>query len=261
MADNKATTEQTTQHKFPTEIVDLPSGGKAYPKDSPLATGKLEIKYMTAKEEDILTSQNLIKKGLVIDKLLDALIMTPGIKCDDLILGDKNAIMVAARILAYGPEYTVKLNHPRTDMPYEHTFDLTACPFKDLPEDVDYSNNQFDVELPISKKKVKCKLLTGKEEKAIEAELEAMKKISSATDKLLTTRLKHAIIEADGKSERGYINEFVDNMLARDSMTLRSELRRIAPDIILKQEVKIEGETVKVDIPMTVNFFWPDYEG
>ena len=93
------------ENKFPTEVVDLPSVGKLYPKDSPLSDGKIEIKYMTAKEEDILTSQNLIQKRLVIEKLLDSLIITKGIKCDDLVLGDKNAVMVAARILAYGPEY------------------------------------------------------------------------------------------------------------------------------------------------------------
>ena len=92
------------EQKFPSEVIDLPSGGKLYGEDSPLKDGKIEIKYMTAKEEDILTSQNLIKKGVVIDKLIDALILTEGIKGSDLILGDKNAVMVAARVLAYGPE-------------------------------------------------------------------------------------------------------------------------------------------------------------
>ena len=89
------------ESKYPTETIDLPSGGKLYPQDSPLSSGKIEIKYMTAKEEDILTSANLIKKGVVIDRLLDSIIVTEGVGIDDLILGDKNAIMVAARILAY----------------------------------------------------------------------------------------------------------------------------------------------------------------
>ena len=105
MADNK---------QYHSEVIDLPSLGKVYPKDSPISNGKIEIKYMTAKEEDILTSQNLIKKGLVIDKLLDSLIITEGIKCDDLVLGDKNAVMVAARILAYGPEYDAEVINPNT---------------------------------------------------------------------------------------------------------------------------------------------------
>ena len=101
-----------SEHKFPTEIIDLPSNGKVYPKDSPLAEGKLELKYMTTREEDILMSENLIKKGVVIDKLLDSLIVTKGVSQETLILGDKNAVLVAARILAYGPEYTVEVTNP-----------------------------------------------------------------------------------------------------------------------------------------------------
>ena len=120
------------EHKFPTEVIDLPSLGKVYPKDSPLSDGKIELKYMTAKEEDILTSQNLIKKGVVITKLLDSLILTEGVKCDDLVLGDKNAVMVAARILAYGPEYTCQVVNPNTNETKNHTFNLTDCPFNNL---------------------------------------------------------------------------------------------------------------------------------
>jgi len=93
--------------KFPTEVVDLPSQGLLYPKDSPLSSGTIEIKYMTAREEDILTSANLIKKGIVIDKLLEALIIDKSIKLDDMLLGDKNAILIASRILAYGKDYEV----------------------------------------------------------------------------------------------------------------------------------------------------------
>ena len=102
------------EHKFPSEVIDLPSEGKLYPKGHPLKDGKIEIKYMTAKEEDILTSQNLIKKGVVIDRLLDSLILTNGVKTDDMVLGDKNAVMVAARILAYGPEYECQVTNPNT---------------------------------------------------------------------------------------------------------------------------------------------------
>ena len=122
--------------KFPSEVIDLPSEGRLYPKDSPLREGKIEIKYMTAKEEDILTSQNLIKKGLVIDKLLNSLILTEGISTDDLLIGDKNAVMVAARILAYGKEYLCSVQHPQTGEKVDHTFDLTECPFVKIPEEV-----------------------------------------------------------------------------------------------------------------------------
>ena len=114
---------------------------------------------MTAKEEDILTSQNLIKKGIVIQKLLDSLIVTEGISVSDLIIGDKNAVMVASRILAYGPEYTVQVTNPNTGNEFEHTFDLTSCEFKNISDDI--NGNEFEVELPYSKVKVKFKLLTG----------------------------------------------------------------------------------------------------
>ena len=141
-----------SEHKFPTEVIDLPSQGKVYPKDSPLSDGKIELKYMTTREEDILMSQNLIKKGFVIDKLIDSLIVTKGVKQDDLILGDKNAVLIAARILAYGPEYTVKIPNPNNiDEQIEHTFDLAKCEFKEVVEGLDYSKNSFEYTTEIGK--------------------------------------------------------------------------------------------------------------
>ena len=246
------------KQKFPTEIIDLPSGGKIYGKDSPLHDGKIEIKYMTAKEEDILTSQNLIKKGTVIDTLLNSLIVTPNINCDDLILGDKNAVMVASRILAYGPDYTVKVTSPTTGELIEHTFDLSQCPFKELPEDVKYDTNSFEVSLPISKNKIKFKILSGRDENAIAEELKSIAKLNRKVSPELTTRLKHSIIEVDGEEDKATISSFVDTMLSRDSFYLRTKISEIAPDIDMKQEVDMEGESVMVDVPMTVTFFWPD---
>ncbi len=152
-----------SENKFPTEIIDLPSEGRLYPKEHPLSEGKIEIKYMTAKEEDILTSQNLIKKGLAIDTLLQSLIVDKDIHLDDLILGDKNAVMVAARILAYGPEYTCEVTNPNTGETIEYTFNLADCPFKKLPEDV--KENKFEIDITNIKKKINFKLLTGKDEK------------------------------------------------------------------------------------------------
>ena len=160
-------------NKFPSEMIDLPSEGRLYPKGHPCSDGKIEIKYMTAKEEDILTSQNLISKGVVIDRLLDSLILTSGVKTDDMILGDKNAIMVAARILAYGPEYECQVTNPNNGETINHTFNLADCPFKKLPKDI--TENLFEITLPISKKKIKFSLLTGKEERLIETDLKASK--------------------------------------------------------------------------------------
>ena len=247
MADNK---------QYHSEVIDLPSLGKVYPKDSPISNGKIEIKYMTAREEDILTSQNLIKKGLVIDKLLDSLIITEGIKCDDLVLGDKNAVMVAARVLAYGAEYECEIENPNTGKTFSHVFNLADCPFKKLPDDI--NDNKFEMELPVSKAKVSFKLITGKEEKLIEAELKGIKKTGVQVSPELTTRLKYTITSVNGDGDKGVINQFVQNMLSRDSLELRKYINNISPDIELVQEIELEGDTVKVDIPMTVNFFWPN---
>ena len=243
-------------YKFPTEVIDLPSGGKLYPQDSPLRDGKITIKYMTAKEEDILTSQNLIKKGLVIEKLIDALIVTEGIKYQDLIVGDKNAVMIAARILAYGPEYPTELINPNTGDKITHTFNLADCPFKKLPEDV--TENKFNIKLPVSKADITFKLLTGREENLIEEEIKAIQKVNPQVVPELTTRLKHVITSVNGDTEKQTISSFVDNMLSRDSLHLRQEMKKNAPDIELQQTIEIEGEEVMVDIPMTTNFFWPD---
>jgi len=104
MADN--------QYGFPTEVLSLPSKGLLYPKDSPLSKGTIDVKYMTAKEEDILTSQNLIEQGVVIDRLLESVIVTPNVKLGDLLIGDKNAIMIGTRILGYGKDYPITIIEP-----------------------------------------------------------------------------------------------------------------------------------------------------
>ena len=241
--------------QYHSEMIDLPSEGRIYSKESALSSGKIEIKYMTAKEEDILTSQNLIKKGVVIDRLLDSLILTKGVKSADLILGDKNAVMVAARVLAYGPEYTVDINNPNTNEKIQYNFNLADCPFKKLPEDID--SNDFEIELPVSKQTIKFKLLTGKEEAKIEEELIRLTKLGSQVSPELTTRLRHTITAVDGDSSAVVINKFVEGMLSRDSLALRNKIQEISPDIELKQEIEMGGEMVEVDIPLTIEFFWP----
>ena len=244
-----------TEQKFPSEIIDLPSEGRLYSEGHPCKDGKIEIKYMTAKEEDILTSQNLIRKGVVIDRVLDSLILTNGVKVDDLIIGDKNAVMVAARVLAYGPEYPCEITNPNNGEKVQYTFNLADCPFKKLPKDV--TENSFETTLPISKKKIKFVILTGKEEGLIDKDLKASKKIGAVSPEL-TTRLRYVIKEVDGDSSQSVINDIAVNMLARDSMFLREQMLKVAPDIELSQEIDIEGESVKVNIPMTVGFFWPE---
>tara|TARA_Y100001963_G_scaffold38257_1_gene53413 strand:+ start:114 stop:860 length:747 start_codon:yes stop_codon:yes gene_type:complete len=243
------------EQKFPSEEIDLPSGGKLYPKDSPLSSGKITIKYMTAREEDILTSQNLIKKGIVLDQLMNSVILTEGVNVDDLLIGDKNAIMIAIRILAYGPEYTVEMTNPDDGQRFTHTFDLADLPYRKIPSDVKLDTNNFKFKLPLSKHEVVFKLLNGRDEKAIASELESLAKLNTSKD--ITTRLKYSIISIDGKDDTAFVNAYVENILARDSLALRNEMVRVSPDIEMVQEIDIDGERREVSIPLDINFFWP----
>ena len=212
---------------------------------------------MTAREEDILTSQNLIKKGLVIDQLLNSLILTPGITVDDLYIGDKNAVMVAARILAYGPEYNVQIMDPDgSDSVEDHVFNLSQLEYKKFPDELDIKENKFYMKLPVSETEIEFKLLFGKDDSEINKELESLQKLNESRD--ITTRLRHMITAVAGDSSKDVINNFVNGMLARDSLAFRNYWTEIGPDIILEQDVHTKGgEVVMVDIPMTTNFFWP----
>ena len=256
---------QTAPRKsnFPTEIVPLPSRGLIYPEDHPLASGVIEMKYMTAKEEDILTSQNLIKQGVVLDKLFESLIVTP-IKYDDLYVGDKNAIMVAARVLGYGKDYVVEIDDPFSPGTKQKvTIDLTQIEHKE----VDYSlleqrKNEFDFELPQSKRVVTFRLVTHGLDKDIQAEVKSMTKqiTRSGIDRELTTRLKNVITAVDGERGRATINNFVDNELfAMDSRALRAHIKEISPDVDMTFTFISDatGEAKEIDIPMDVSFFWP----
>tara|TARA_B100000579_G_scaffold421809_1_gene423064 strand:- start:1895 stop:2698 length:804 start_codon:yes stop_codon:yes gene_type:complete len=254
--DIKQDVQNVNQISYHTETVDLPSGGKTYPEDSPLAKGVVEVKYMTTKEEDILTSQNLIKQGTVIDKLLESLIVTPGVKVNDLLMGDKNGLLVASRVLAYGAEYTVNAQHPNTGETIEHTFNLTDCPYKDLPEDVDYTENEFEYKLPIGKNVIKFKIATGDDEDRINKTTKALQK-KLGRESGISARLKEIILSVDGDNNKLGINNFVDNMLARDALAFRREIQRITPDIIMEQDIEWEGDTISVVIPMDIEFFWP----
>ena len=241
--------------KFPTEVVDLPSQGLLYPKDSPLSSGQIEIKYMTAREEDILTSANLIKKGIVIDKLLEALIIDKSIKLDDMLLGDKNAILIASRILAYGKDYEVEIDGK------EVVVDLTTLKEKKLDEKIVVNGaNEFDFELPATKRKLTFKLLTQSDEKSMDKEIQGYKKIGDGIGYETTTRLKHQILSVDGDAKKASINSFVDNeFLSRDSRDFRAHVNSINPDVEMKSVYTDEdGNEKEFTVPMTVTFLWPD---
>ena len=252
------------QYGFPTEVLSLPSNGLLYPEDSPLRSGTIDVKYMTAKEEDILTSQNLITQGVVIERLLQSVIATPGVKLDDLLIGDKNALMVGTRVLGYGKDYNVVILDPDTNEEIDTTIDLSTLGHKKIDESLFENGNNFEFELPNSKRKIEFKLLTNKDEVEIESVLKSLEKAEKLTgvSTELTTRLKYQIQSIDGDKTQTNIDKFVDNeFLALDARAFRQYAQSIAPDVDLTVDYTTgNGNTIKVGVPLGIDFFWPAAE-
>ena len=240
-----------SEFKIPTEEVELPSKGIVYPEDNPLSSGKIEIRYMTAKEEDILTNQSYIKNGTVIDKLLKSLI-TSDVNYNDLIIGDKNALMVAARVLGYGKEYSFEFEGEKIEI------DLSEIGPKELDESQFIKGqNNFPLTLPATKTEITFKILTHKDEININRELEGLKKITKGNPPELSTRLKYIITSVGGDSEPKAIREYIDKyMLAQDSRALRKHIDEFQPDIDLTFFPPNINEPKP--IPINLQFFWPD---
>ena len=251
------------QYGFPTEVLSLPSKGLLYPEDSPLRSGTIDVKYMTAKEEDILTSTNLITQGKVIERLLESVIVTPNVKLDDLLVGDKNAVMMGTRILGYGSEYNVSINDPETNEDVELNIDLTTLKPKVVDEKLfESGENKFKFKLPNSKRKVEFKLLNGHDEKEIEKQLKDLEKVEKLTgvSSELTTRIKTQLVSVDENTDQKFIDNFVDNeFLALDTRAYRKYVASITPDIDLSFNYTTQGtgNEVKVDVPLGLEFFWP----
>ena len=239
------------EFKLPTEIVDLPSKGLLYPEDNPLSSGQIEMKYMTAKEEDILTNQSYIQNGTVIDKLLQSLIISK-INYNDLLIGDKNALLIASRILGYGKDYKFTANGK------QEVVDLTTLEDKVLDESLYQKGvNKFTFELPSTGTTIVFKLLTHGDEVKIQNEIKGLQKINPNNSPEATTRLKHMILSVDGEEERKDIRNFVDNyLLARDARAFREYVSKIQPDIDLT--FFPDGGREPINIPIGLNFFWPD---
>lgn len=248
------------QNEFPTEVIGLPSDGKCYPKDNPLSSGQLEIKYMTAREEEILSSQNLIKKGVVLDKLFETIIVTKGVNPDDILIGDKNAIMLATRILGYGPEYIVEMEDSDGEK-HKVSVDLSQIKTKEVDSTLLNENNLFTFTTPIGKNTIEFKLLTHGDEKAIDADVKSMKKLNKdGLSSELTTRYRYMIKSVDGKNDTKSIVDFINNkFLARDTKAFREYVKTIQPDVVMEFNYidPITGEEEVRSIPMGVGFFWP----
>jgi len=260
-------TEQPTQqavartYDFPVQIISLPSEGKCYAPSNPLSKGTLEIKYMTAKEEDILSSQNLIRKGVVLDKLFESVVVQPDVNPDDIVIGDKNAVFLATRVLGYGPDYEVEVTDPFSGEKQKVTIDLSEIQTKDIDLSILNAENRYELELPLSKTKITFKLLTHKDEKDINAELQSLERLSKNKDLAsdVSTRLKYMITSVNGDTDKGNINKFAKNMLAKDTRAFREYIKSISPDLDLKYDFtsEITGETEALDIPFGISFFYP----
>ena len=270
LAKQEYSKAQISEYKFPTELVELPSKGLLYPQDNPLSSGKVEMKYMTAKEEDILTTQSYIKDGSVLDRLFKSLIVGNGegvsIKYDDLVTGDKNAIMIAARILGYGKDYEVNIDDPFSNNKQTDVIDLTQFENKeyDGSNQVELYKNEFEFQLPHSNRIVTFMVMNERVEKRIKHQMDTIKKknrkLRDNTSRELTTRLKNMILSVDGDYDKKKIINFVDNELfAIDSKALRKHMSDVTPDINLTYEFVSEetGEGREMMMPMGITFFWP----
>lgn len=249
--------------EIPVELVPLPSNGKVFPTDHPLS-GKqaLEITAMTAREEDILTSRALIKKGTVITELLRSCLVDKRIRPEYMLSGDRNALMVAIRITGYGQEYNADIVCEECGETGSATFDLAQLPIKALEIDpVEPGTNVFEFQLPRTKMPVHFAFLTGNDEESLMADSERRKKkLRLKTDNFVTSRLEKGIVSVNGIEDRGKISHFIRKMPAMDSRALRKYIDEHEPGVEMKQWIKCEhcGEDQLVSMPIGASFFWPD---
>ena len=249
----------------PTDFVELPSQGKYYPENHPLhGQESIEIKQMTAKEEDILTSRTLLRKGIALDRVLQSVILNKNVNTDSMLVGDRNAIIVAMRIAGYGSEYITKVTCPVCQTTQEHAFHLHEVDVYRGEDAVDYDvqdngNGTFDVELPRTKVNVTFKLLTGQDEKRLLRAMENSRKRKSP-EKTITTQLKSMIVGVNGDNSQQAINYLIDNMPSMDSRHLRLVYRLTTPNVDLTQTFECAecGHEEDMEVPLTAEFFWPN---
>lgn len=250
--------------KFPTEIIPLPTKGFMYPESSILSSGDIEIKQMTAKEEDLLANQELIKKGKVLDKLMESLIVNKAININEILIPDKNAIFIAIRRFAYGDDYPVTITCPGCSAQNKVKINLAELSYRKFNFD-NYSKGQnvFTFKLPISGVVVTYKLLNQQDEQSIDSELAQIKKISKENTAEITTRLKYLISSIDGNPDRASIRKFIEERLtARDSLALRKHMKENNPDVDMTfnfvcSECSLER---RLDMPIGASFLWPDFD-
>jgi hypothetical protein len=262
----QTTNTQTDIFSFisPTEFVDLPSKGELYPETHPLyEVESLEIRHMTAKEEDILTSEALIKKGIALDRVLDSLIVEKSVKAADLLIGDKNAVLIAARITGFGPEYSVSITCPGCSMTQDTDIDLSEIENKASDEELEnvtqLANGNYELIFPhYEGLAVEVRLLSGRHEHALMKQREKRKKLK-LPDANITDQLCAILVRINEVTDPALLKKFAEQCPTRISRDIRSRYDRIAPDIDLSFEFSCEdcGHLEKVGMPLTAQFFWP----
>jgi len=258
---------QTFSYITPTELVDIPSKGLYYPPEHPLhMKDSIEIRHMTAKDEDTLTSRSLLKKGVAVDKMLNDIITDKSIKVENLLIGDKNALIIASRISGYGAEYETKVTCPSCNVPNQHSFDLNDHKMANpIPEEELQklginitSNKNFTLTLPVSKLSIEARFLNGMDERNIIQRSQDNQK-NNLPENAMTQQIKYFVISVNGETDRRKINQFIDNMPAKDSKYLRNVYKNINPNVSMEQQFTCSScdfqETMEV--PFTSDFFWP----
>ena len=248
----------------PTEFVDLPSRGRFYAVDHPFhAKETIEIRYMTAKDEDILTNQTLLRKGVALEKLLQNILSNNEVDPSTLLIGDRNAIIIAARSTGYGPVYATAVDCPGCGEKVTYDFNLnevriTTGEDVDDKEIVETDDGTFVVKLPLTKVDAEMRLLTGKDE--VETARSTQNKKDPIFDNILTSQLERVIVSLNGETDRNVINKFIELMPAYDSRYLREAHAAVTPAIDLAQAFECSScnHEQKMAVPFTVDFFWPN---
>lgn len=251
----------------PTDVVPIPSKGICYPVDHPFhGVDRVEIKSMTAKEEDILTSTALIKQGKAMSALIRSCLLNKTVDPDELLTGDRNALLMAIRITGYGPEYEVEVPCGSCGEAVKYTFDLRKIDVTGLPSDVspvEPGQNKFSFKLPVMKKEVIFKLQTGASSREVDQDQEAAKrKLGPAAETPVTTNLFYHIVSIGGETDRSKLRGIVNKLPAGDSRALRMYMDKISPGVEMHQEMKCPhcDAVTEADVPMTTEFFWPSAE-
>ena len=258
------TTTSVLEFVTPTDFVELPSAGRFYGSSHPLhGSSTVEIRYMTARDEDILTSQTLLRKGMALEKFLENVLVDKAIDPSSLLIGDRNAILVAARITGYGSDYETKVNCPACGAKSTYIFDLSDARTHSGEGSEDYTAEEttrgtFNVELPLTKVTAEVRLLTGKDETSISQN--STKRRASALENNLTDQLTRCIVALNDDTDANTIKRFVELMPARDSRYLRNAIKAVTPNIDMSQNFHCSecGHEQDMEVPFTADFFWPN---